>query len=57
MARIDSEPGAIVQAGEPVGQMGQPAAGKPALYVELRRGGHPINPMPWLAATKEKVNG
>lgn len=57
MARIDSEPGAFVQAGEPVGQMGQPAAGKPALYVELRRGGHPINPMPWLAATKEKVNG
>lgn len=57
MARIDSEPGAIVQAGEPVGQMGQPATGKPALYVEFRRGGHPINPMPWLAATKEKVNG
>lgn len=57
MARIDSEPGAFVQAGEPVGQMGQPAAGKPALYVELRRGGHPINPMPWLAAIKEKVNG
>lgn len=57
MARIDSEPGAIVQAGEPVGLMGRPATGKPALYVEFRRGGHPINPMPWLAATKEKVNG
>ncbi len=29
----------------------------PTLYVELRREGQPINPLPWLAASNEKVRG
>jgi septal ring factor EnvC (AmiA/AmiB activator) len=27
------------------------------LYVELRQDGDPINPLPWLAASDNKVNG
>jgi septal ring factor EnvC (AmiA/AmiB activator) len=41
-----------VRAGEPVGRMPDydPAgkAAKPGLYVELRRGGQPVDPMPYL---------
>ncbi len=45
-----------VLAGEPVGVMGGRTAG-PRLYLEIRRKGRPINPLPWLAADKRKVNG
>ncbi|MDH5748569.1 MAG: peptidoglycan DD-metalloendopeptidase family protein [Rhodospirillales bacterium] len=54
---IDGVIGQIVLAGEPVGIMGNPDKGKPSLYVEIRRNGQPINPLPWLAALKGKVNG
>ncbi len=41
--------------GEPVGVMPgwDPAipGKRPALYVELRKGGEPINPAPWLKAS------
>lgn len=57
LARIDSAIGQEVVAGEPVGVMGRPDNRKPVLYVELRRNGRPINPLPWLAARKGKVNG
>jgi murein hydrolase activator len=57
MARIDGVIGQSVLAGQPVGVMGSQKGGKPALYVELRRKGRPINPLPWLAARKRKVNG
>ena len=55
MARIDSLLGQHLLAGEPVGVMGN--GGKPLLYLELRRNGQPINPLPWLTARKTKVTG
>lgn len=51
-SRIDSTLDQRVLAGEPVGIMGAPATGTPSLYVELRKNGRPINPLPWLAARK-----
>lgn len=57
MTRIDVEQGQQVLAGEPVGVMEQSGSGQPILYVELRRDGQPINPLPWLAARKGEVNG
>lgn len=66
--RIDRSVGQWVLAGEPVGQMsaapaGQAQAGasgtgeKPVLYLELRRKGEPVNPLPWLASGDRKVSG
>lgn len=52
LARIDITMGQWVVAGEPVGVMGRPDRRKPVLYVELRRNGQPINPLPWLAAQR-----
>lgn len=57
LARIDTEVGENVLAGEPVGMMTASQSAGSALYVELRRNGQPINPVPWLAAGKPKVNG
>jgi septal ring factor EnvC (AmiA/AmiB activator) len=53
--KLDAAVGQLVRAGEPVGTMptwtpGQGGA-RPALYVELRREGEPIDPGPWLKAT------
>jgi septal ring factor EnvC (AmiA/AmiB activator) len=50
MARIDSKTGRKIFAGEPVGSMGATKDGAPSLYLELRRNGQPINPLPWLVA-------
>jgi murein hydrolase activator len=57
MSRIDAETGQWLLSGEPVGIMGQASDSPPSLYVELRRNGQPINPLPWLAARKGKANG
>lgn len=57
MSRIDVEQGQQVIAGEPVGVIDKGNDGEPILYVELRRNGQPINPIPWLAARKNEVNG
>ena len=57
LARIDNVIGQQVLSGEPAGIMGGLKNGPPVLYVELRRNGQPINPLPWLAARKIKVNG
>lgn len=58
MTRIDVEQGQRVLAGEPVGVMEEGKSAKPVLYVEIRRDGQPINPLPWLAARKkDEING
>jgi septal ring factor EnvC (AmiA/AmiB activator) len=57
MGRIDVLVDQRVLAGEPVGVMDSVADGEPRLYVELRSNGHPINPLPWLAAETIKVSG
>lgn len=54
LGHIDATVSQWVLAGEPVGQMGPERAGsardsKPRLYIELRRNGRSINPLPWLA--------
>ena len=53
--RLDVKVGQAVAAGEPVGVMPgwEPGAAgnRPALYVELRRDGQPVNPAPWLKAS------
>lgn len=57
--RIDRRVGQWVLAGEPVGLMSGPATTneKPILYLELRRKGEPVNPLPWLASGDRKVSG
>lgn len=66
MARIDAAVGHWLLVGEPVGIMGQSRkvsvkgrvrVQRPALYVEFRRKGQPIDPLAWLAARKGKVSG
>lgn len=57
MARIDAAVGDKVMAGEPVGIMGDAATPGPTLYLELRRKGRPVDPLPWLAAGRTEVNG
>jgi septal ring factor EnvC (AmiA/AmiB activator) len=57
LSRIDGTVGQWLLAGEPIGQMGAGSGGKPNLYVELRRHGEPLNPLPWLAANERRVSG
>ena len=57
LERIDAVIGQWVLAGEPVGTMGHPADDIPKLYLELRRTGEPINPLPWLATSNDRVRG
>lgn len=55
LARSDVVVGQWVLAGEPVGLMGPSKDGNPKLYMELRRDGHPIDPVPWLGKSDSKV--
>jgi septal ring factor EnvC (AmiA/AmiB activator) len=52
--RLDVPVGRQVQAGEPVGAMAgwdpHTLGDRPALYLELRHDGRPVNPAPWLKA-------
>lgn len=57
LERIEATIGERVDVGETIGAMGRPQVGHPYLYLELRRGGEPINPLPWLTADKRKVRG
>lgn len=56
-ARIDAEVGQRVLAGEPVGVMAAGGGAASVLYVEIRRGGQPVDPAPWLLSDNRKVNG
>lgn len=52
---IDVVAGQWLLAGEPVGRMsGGAEAGGNELYLELRRGGSPIDPAPWLAQEQRR---
>ena len=55
MSHLDGAVGQTVLAGEPVGVMAP--EGVPSLYVEMRRGGQPINPLPWLATQTNENHG
>jgi septal ring factor EnvC (AmiA/AmiB activator) len=61
MSRIDGVVGQRLLAGEPIGKMGgnpeAPSEAPPELYVEIRRNGEPIDPLPWLAESDRKVSG
>lgn len=64
MARIYGQVGDRLLAGEPVGIMGQVDSAAPdgerqslQLYIEFRKDGEPINPMPWIATNQRKVSG
>lgn len=57
LGRIDAEVGDRLLAGEPIGVMDVASQAKPTLYFELRRKGQPVNPMPWLLASRSKVSG
>ncbi|MFQ5954537.1 MAG: murein hydrolase activator EnvC family protein [Kiloniellales bacterium] len=57
LGRILSVPGQWVLAGEPVAVMDDTGSGRSRLYVEFRRNGQPINPLPWLAAAQSRVSG
>lgn len=65
MNRIDVTVGQFVLAGEPIAEMGVAsgsdgkggAASRPALYVEFRKDGRPIDPDPWWAELSDKVQG
>jgi septal ring factor EnvC (AmiA/AmiB activator) len=48
MERILVREGQAVQAGRPVAEMSLDATAAPELYVEVRRGGDPVDPVPWL---------
>ncbi|MEC7395571.1 MAG: peptidoglycan DD-metalloendopeptidase family protein, partial [Pseudomonadota bacterium] len=56
MQRVDATLGQRLLAGEPIGIMGTQEDGA-RLYVEVRRKGQPVNPLPWFTAANDKVRG
>jgi murein DD-endopeptidase MepM/ murein hydrolase activator NlpD len=49
--------GEAVRAGQPVGEMSATATPAPELYVEVRRGGQPVDPGRWLSARGLSAEG
>ena len=70
LTRVDAVVGQWLLAGEPVGSMaaaGMPqdtplgtgdvsVGGRPKLYLELRRNGQPVDPVPWFGAVEAKAD-
>ena len=56
MQQVDVLLGQHLLAGEPVGIMGNKKP-ETRLYVEVRRKGQPINPIPWFVGKRNKVRG
>ncbi len=66
LARLDGIVGQNVLAGEPIGRMGENSSlsdpqtlgsTRPALYIELRRNGNPVDPRPWFVKSDRKARG
>lgn len=57
LARVDIVVNQWLLGGEPVGAMSSTQSRSTRLYLEIRRRGQPINPLPWLAAQPSKANG
>ena len=57
LSEIYGTVGQWLLAGEPIGKMDPAGSANPVLYVEFRRRGQPINPLPWLASRSNKVHG
>lgn len=57
LARVDIVVNQWLLGGEPVGAMSSTQSRSTRLYLEIRRQGQPINPLPWLAAQPSKANG
>ena len=57
LERLDARVGDDLVSGEPIGVMGSDAGAADRLYIELRRGGRPIDPLPWLTENSDKVGG
>ena len=57
MATISAVVGDNIFAGEPLGEMAQSPGSSQQLYFELRKQGHPINPLLPEAASRNKVRG
>ncbi|MCA3379263.1 MAG: peptidoglycan DD-metalloendopeptidase family protein [Roseomonas sp.] len=49
---LDTEAGAALLAGEALGRLGAGPDGRGTLYVELRRDGQVLDPMPWLSGVE-----
>ncbi len=57
LERLDARVGDELVSGEPVGVVGSDAGTPHRLYIELRRGGRPVDPLPWLTENSDKVGG
>jgi septal ring factor EnvC (AmiA/AmiB activator) len=57
LSTLEVEVGDQVRTGQIVGVMATDVASPPELHVEVRRNGRPVNPLPWLAASSNKVRG
>ena len=57
LERLDARVGDELVSGEPIGLMGSGADTPHRLYIELRRGGRPVDPLPWLTENSDKVGG